>query len=163
MQTSEIVTLDRLTVAVKQAVATNFILRDRMAEGGQCFHLAFFAAKDLSAQLDCDCLVVHAILGNGLVHAWTEVDGRFCVDLTLAADHPQLVTSAKADFYAQACPSVSRAYGVLEAWKLTMTNSQKLGPWHSPFTEQLAENHRAAMKSANDSKPESEIDEKAQG
>lgn len=159
MQKNERLDLITVTAAVEHAVRTNTILRDRMAEGGRCFHLAFFAAMDLSDRLGCECLVVHAILGNGLCHAWTEVDGLFCVDLTLAAEHPELVTLTKDGYLTKASPSISRAYGALEALFLTEQNHGIPGPWHSPFTEQLEENHRAASKLGNAGKPERESDE----
>lgn len=108
----------------------------------------------LSDEMGCECRIVHAILGNGLVHAWTEVDGLFCVDLTLTADHPQLVTSTKAEYYARACPSVARSYGVLEALRLTSEHEDTPGPWHAPFTDQLAVNHASAARVAEATAPE---------
>ena len=125
-----------------------------MEEGGRCFHLSLYAAMDLSERLDCDCRIVHSILGSGLVHAWTEVDGLFCVDLTLAAEHPQLMTSTKEDYYARARPTASRSYGVMEALFLTQNNKDTPGPWHSPFTEQLAVNQRSETSSDEATKPE---------
>jgi len=158
MQENATLDLKALAAAVEEAARTNEILRDRMAEGGRCFHLALYAAMDLADRLGCACQIIHAILGNGLVHAWTEVDGKFCVDLTLADEHPELMTSTKERYLAIARLSDSRTYGVLEALALTQQNVDTPGLWHSPFTDQLAVNHKSSERSDQATKPESDAD-----
>ena len=131
-----------LTIEKVKELAVAFskeeLLAERIKQGGACFALALFVAARFDDN-GIQARVIHAIALNGLVHAVAEIEGKFVVDLTQTDTEFSIVQRVEV----LKLMKEIRRYDVVRAMQLSMRRNFS-GPWHSPYVEQLNQNHEDA-------------------